>query len=151
MPEPAGRLSSVPFTVTMMLADAAQVVDNKLYILGGGWSVTGPDPAPTAIALQIKVPWDQTNTKHALLLELLDLDGEPIMFDTPVGRQALRVENEFEVGRPPGVKPGTSIELSMAVAFAPFPLPPGGSYTWKLSIDGETHELWSLPFTTREA
>ena len=28
--------------VTMMLADAAQAVEGKLYILGGGWSVTGP-------------------------------------------------------------------------------------------------------------
>ncbi len=30
--------------VTMILADAAQVVDNNSYILGGGWSVTGPGP-----------------------------------------------------------------------------------------------------------
>lgn len=27
--------------VTMLLADAATVAEGKLYILGGGWSVTG--------------------------------------------------------------------------------------------------------------
>jgi hypothetical protein len=27
--------------VTMMLADAAQVSEGKLYILGGGWSIAG--------------------------------------------------------------------------------------------------------------
>jgi len=26
----------------MMLADAAQAVNGKLYIMGGGWSVMGP-------------------------------------------------------------------------------------------------------------
>ena len=30
----------------MMLCDAAQVSDGKLYVLGGGWSMTGPDPVP---------------------------------------------------------------------------------------------------------
>ena len=44
----------------MMLADSAQVSEGKLFILGGGWSVTGP-PAPSAIALHVEVPWDQTN------------------------------------------------------------------------------------------
>jgi hypothetical protein len=29
--------------VTMMRADAVQAVAGKLYILGGGWSVTGPE------------------------------------------------------------------------------------------------------------
>ena len=33
----------------MLLADAAQQLGGKLYILGGGWSVTGPQPAPSAI------------------------------------------------------------------------------------------------------
>ena len=30
--------------VTMLLADSAQAIEGKLYILGGGWSITGPDP-----------------------------------------------------------------------------------------------------------
>ena len=44
-----------------MLADAAQAVEGKLYILGGGWSVTGPEPSASAIAAYIQVPWDRTN------------------------------------------------------------------------------------------
>jgi hypothetical protein len=40
----------------MMLADAAQVANGKLFILGGGWSVTGPEPSPSAIVLKIAVP-----------------------------------------------------------------------------------------------
>ena len=34
----------------MLLCDAAQVSDGKLFILGGGWSMTGPDPVPSAVA-----------------------------------------------------------------------------------------------------
>ena len=39
----------------MMLCDAAQVADGKLYVLGGGWSLIGPDPMPSAIAMKIDV------------------------------------------------------------------------------------------------
>src|SRR5213078_2286630 len=60
---------------TLLLADAAQAVEGKLYVLGGGWSVTGPQPVPMAIALKIDVPWDQANTRHSWRLELLDADG----------------------------------------------------------------------------
>ena len=56
----------------MMLADAAQVANGKLFILGGGWSVTGPEPSPSAIVLKIAVPWDQANKSHHLLLSLID-------------------------------------------------------------------------------
>jgi len=133
----------------MMLADSAQAIDNKLYILGGGWTLTGPQPAPSAIALYIKVPWDEANRRHRLRLELVDPDGAAILFDTPEGRQSLQVESEFEVGRPPGLKPGTPIELSMAINIGPIPLQPGGRFEWRLSIDEESSELWTLPFGTR--
>lgn len=42
--------------VTMMLADHAEVAEGKLFINGGGWTVTGPGPIPFGIALFIEVP-----------------------------------------------------------------------------------------------
>ena len=138
------------FRVTMMLADAAQAIDNKLYILGGGWSVTGPDPAPSAIAIQVKVPWDEANRRHRMRLELLDTDGDHVMLEGPAGEEAIVVEHEFEVGRPPGIKPGTPIEMSLALSFGPLPLEPGGRYEWRLHIGEDTREDWTLPFSTRE-
>ena len=125
----------------MMLADAAQEVGGKLYILGGGWSITGPDPVPTAIALKLEVPWDRTNEQHALLLELLDEDGSPVMVEGPEehGPVPLQVTGEFEAGRPPGIKPGTPIDSALAVNFGPLPLEQGRRYQWRLSIDGETN------------
>jgi hypothetical protein len=42
--------------VTILLADVVHAVNGTLYILGGGWSATGPDPSPSALALKIDVP-----------------------------------------------------------------------------------------------
>ena len=56
----------------MLLADFAQVSDGKLTVVGGGWSLTGPDPVPFGIAILIRVPWDQANQRHVMRLELLD-------------------------------------------------------------------------------
>lgn len=137
--------------VTMLLADAAQTVDNKLYILGGGWSVTGPEPAPSAVALKIEVPWDQTNKKHSFELSLLDADGQAVVAPTPEGERAIQVSGEFEVGRPVGLPPGVPIDVAMAFNFGPMPLPPGGRFTWRLAIDKQSKEEWQVSFSTRPA
>ena len=134
----------------MLLADAAQEVGGKLYILGGGWSITGPTPTPMAIALKLEVPWDRTNEHHTLLLELVDEDGTPVLVADEHGEQVpLQVSGEFEAGRPPGIKPGTPIDSALAVNFGPLQLEGGRRYQWRLSIDGDTDEDWSLGFSTR--
>jgi uncharacterized protein DUF6941 len=138
--------------VTMMLADAAQAAEGKLYILGGGWSVTGPTPSPSAIALLIQVPWDRTNLEHSFRFDLVDSDGNAVELETDAGvEEPVTFEGSFEVGRPPGVKPGTSIDVPLAINVGPLPLPPGGRYEWRLSINQESHEDWRLPFSTRSA
>ena len=45
--------------VTILLADSAQAINGKLYILGGGWSIADPGPVVMALAMKIEVPWDQ--------------------------------------------------------------------------------------------
>ena len=139
----------MPMMVTMMLCDAAQAVDNKLYVLGGGWSITGPEPAPSAIALHIKVPWDEAAMPHRLRLELLDADGVPV--GPRPGATPLVIESQFEVGRAPGLPPGTPVDLSMALNLGPIALPPGGRYEWRLTVDGHAEPDWHLAFSTRPA
>lgn len=134
----------------MLLADAAQTADGKLYILGGGWSITGPGPSSMAVALKVGVPWDQANRPHQFVLALLDGDGHPV--ELPVAEDVvadIRITGELEVGRPVGLKPGTPLDVPLAVNIGPLPLMPGGRYVWRLSIDGETHEEWQLAFDVR--
>jgi hypothetical protein len=129
--------------VTMMLADAAQEVNGKLYILGGGWSVTGPDLPPMALA----VPWSAANQQHEFFLGLVDADGHPVRVEGQDGD--VGAGGTFEVGRPPGLPPGTDIDFAFAVTIGSLPLSPG-RYAWQLWIDGETREDWQRPFQVRE-
>jgi hypothetical protein len=135
--------------VTLMLADHAQAVAGKLYISGGGWSVTGPAPTAFAIALDIKVPWREINVDHRLSLELVDADGRPVEVETPNGPQPLRLEGTFQATPAPGIRPGTPIDVPLAFNFQPQAIAPGGRYEWRLWIDGETHDDWRLAFSTR--
>jgi hypothetical protein len=138
--------------VTMLLADFAQVAEGKLTVVGGGWSLTGPEMTPFGIAILVQVPWDQANRRHTLRLELVDADGLAVTLPGEEGEGNPIVfldDVEFEVGRPAGIKPGTPLELPLAVNSGPLPLEPGGRYEWRLTIDGEGDEDWRLAFSVR--
>jgi hypothetical protein len=79
-----------------------------------------------------RVPWDQTNRKHALSLDLLTEDGVPVEIE----EQAVSLTGEFELGRPPGIKPGSSLNAPFVWTFSGLVLDEGG-YEWKLGIDDE--------------
>ena len=134
----------------MLLADYVVVSDGKLTIVGGGWSQTGPEPAPFGIGLLIQVPWDQANQRHLMRLELLDADGQPVEMETEEGQQQVVFFDDvpFEVGRPAGLKPGTPLDFPVAVNSVPLPLEPG-RYEWRLTIDEQSRQDWTLPFTVR--
>jgi hypothetical protein len=135
----------------MLLADAAQAIGGKLYILGGGWSVAGPGPVAMAIALKIEVDWNEANRRHNLKLALLTEDDQPVRVPGPAGDQAVEVGGEFEVGRPPGLRPGSALDFTVAINVQPLPLPPDAGYVWRCWIDDHTQEEWRLTFTTRPA
>jgi hypothetical protein len=135
--------------VTLLLADAAQEANGKLFILGGGWSLTGPDVPPMAVAVKIEVPWNEANRRHSWELVLVDADGQAAVLQGAEGREELRVGGDFEVGRPPGIPPGSDIDMPLAVNIGPLPLRPGQRYAWQLWINGETHEDWCRRFTVR--
>jgi len=133
----------------MMLADFAQVINGKLYIMGGGWSIIGPAPSPSALAIKIEVPWNETNRKHNLKVELLNSDFHPVLIPTPAGNNAVIISGDFEVGRPPGLIQGSPLDMAFAFPIGPLPLAPGNRYIWKLTIDGNTDENWQVTFSTR--
>jgi hypothetical protein len=97
------------------------------------------------------VPWDQANTVHSFSVELLDADGEEVVLDTGEdGEQPVAFGGEFEVGRPPGLKPGTPLDFPVAMNSTPLPLE-SGRYEWRLTIDGDSRQDWTLAFTVRSA
>ena len=134
---------------TLLLADHAVVADGKLYINGGGWSVTGPGPMPSAIAVKLDVPWDRANRRLQLRLRLVDQDGDPVLLPSPEGPQPVLIEGEAEIGRPAGLLPGADVDFPLAFQIGPLPLAAGQRYEWVLDIDGETRDEWRLTFSTR--
>lgn len=133
----------------MLLADAAQTVGGKLYILGGGWSITGPQATPMAIAIKIEVPWTDANRVHQLKLSLLDEDEQPVMKPTQEDNEPYEVTASFEVGRPPGLRPGTPLDVPLAINIGPLSLEPGQRYTWRCYINDATKDDWRVSFSMR--
>jgi hypothetical protein len=122
-----------PIEATLLLCDAAVgEPGGKLHMLGAGWSITGTPTAPAAVAVFLKVPWDRTNERLPLSLFLYDADGRQIGID---GKN-IGLEQEFEVGRPPGMDPGTPVDHAFQMSLGSLPLPPG-RYQWRLTVAGE--------------
>jgi hypothetical protein len=119
--------------ITFLLCDAADDTGGKLNILGGGWSQVGADlPFNMALAILATVPWDQTNKQFIIEAKLMTEDGEIVELDE---RGPVVANGQLEVGRPPGMKPGTSINVPMALKFSGVVLPAGG-YRWEIDVDG---------------
>jgi hypothetical protein len=135
----------------MILCDAAQTAEGKLYILGGGWSMIGPDPSPISVAMKIDLDWSEIDRPHHWELFLLDEDGKPVFVQTPEGEQPLEVRADFEVQRNALETPGAPAGAAYALNFGPMPLATGTRYTWRLTVDGLSEESWSLDFSTRPA
>jgi len=134
-----------PSDVTMLLCDAAQQVGGKLYILGGGWSlIFAPGPISCALAIKLAVPWDEANRRITFRIALLDEDGNGVN----LGQGPVVATGGLEVGRPPGLKPGTSIDAPFVLSFASLVLGAGG-YVFDLEVNGQS--LARAPFRVLDA
>jgi hypothetical protein len=133
-----------------MLCDHVAVADGKFYINGGAWTVIGPNPTPQGIAVLLYVPWHDANRKIRLALELLNEDGSAVEVPGPAGLpQPVRVDAEFEIGRPPGVREGSELPVPLPVNVGPMPLTPGARYVWQLTVNGAREEGWQAAFDVR--
>ena len=134
-----------------LLADHAQAVGGKLFVMGAGWNIIGPGPAPFALAGILELDWDEANRPQLLRIELQTEDGQPVQTPTPTGDRPIMIEVNVEVGRPPGTRAGTSFNVPIAINVGPMPIPPGGRYVWLFSFNGASDDSWRLPFSTRPA
>ncbi len=135
-------LNGSGLSVDMLLCESAQLSGGKLFILGGGVAFIGPAPRALAIAMQITVPWNRANIQHDWRIDLFDEDGHPVMAKS----KAVAVQGKFEAGRPPGLRPGSPLGVSLVINLSPLPLPGGKSYTFALTIDEEHQPDWRLRF-----
>lgn len=131
----------------LILADAVQASEGKLYVLGGGWSFTGPAVGPMGVAALVEVAWHEANAPHTVRLELQDADGVPAQLGET--QEKLVIPGTLEVGRPPGHPAGTPFNVPLAFNFGPLPLTPGTRYVWALFLDDAEHAAAEVGFNTR--
>jgi hypothetical protein len=112
----------------LAIADAAEVVNQKLYVLGGCWTVwhspVYPAPARLAIAVGIEVGWDETNQRQPVHISIVDADGNGIVPD---------ISAQVEVGRPPGIAAGVTQRALLAIN-AGLQLPRPGRYEVRVAV-----------------
>lgn len=106
----------MPTIETLLLANHAEAINGLLYLSGAGWTdhwrpARPPDASPPVthigVGLTVLVGWNEANQKFPLVLSLEDQDGR---------EQILRIEAEFEAGRPPGVPQGTDLRQVLALS-----------------------------------
>jgi len=130
-----GQTMSDPDIISLdylLVADAADVVNGKLYLLGGGWDrlkvprLPGPPAVPFAVAVGIDVPWSMANRKLGFSVDVVNADA---------GEVVQLVGGAFEVGRPPGLRAGTPQRFQITVPAQP-QFGAAGRYVIRCSVDG---------------
>lgn len=105
----------------LLLAEHAEVVGNKLYLMGGGWDQMNVAEAPAnvrlALAAGVRVDWEETNTSIPLLVRIEDDDAQELF----------KLEGQINVGRPPNLVAGAS-QLSQMTFTLQTSLPRFGGY-----------------------
>jgi hypothetical protein len=95
-------------TEWLILADAAEIVGGKLYLMGGGWDALSVPQFPvtkqTGIAASFNIPWNDTNLKHDVEIEIITEDGATVA----------KLNAQLEAGRPAGIPVGTDQRVQIA-------------------------------------
>lgn len=104
-----------------LLADYAEVVNGKLYLMGGGWdrffAPTAPVQMRVAIVVGVRISWEETNKPVPVRIQLEDDDGAEL----------LHIDGQVNVGRPPQLPPGSD-QLAQMCANVAINIPRHGGY-----------------------
>lgn len=115
----------------LLMADGAESVNGKIYVMGGGaarhfvqpgWK--SPIQLRADIAAGILVGWNETTNRHVMTIQVVDEDDN----------EQLKAEIEFETGRAPGAKPGQEFRNLVAIR-GPFPIARPGAYKVVMFLD----------------
>lgn len=127
----------------LILADRAEAINGKLYLMGGGWDGVGvaniDEPVAFSVALAVLVPWHATNQDHMLTLSLQDADSKELM----------RVQAGFRTGRPPILEEGADQRVMFALPLA-LTFPGAGTYFVVGSVGQDEKKARLRVFVTRQ-
>lgn len=104
------RMAEIEF---LLIANHAEAYAGTLTVMGAGWTDHWRGPYPPGqpplthfgIGVGVLVPWTETNRRHHLVMRLEAEDGHVVA----------TVEGDLELGRPPGIPPGSDQRAVMAL------------------------------------
>lgn len=121
-------INDQPSVDFLILADRAEAVNGKLYMMGGGWDhlylAEFGQQQPISLGVGILVPWNATNQAHGLAVRV----------ETEDGAELISAQLNFTAGRPPTLKPGQSQRVVLAFQL-PVKLAALGTYVVKALIN----------------
>lgn len=125
------RRDTEPSVDFLILGDRVEVLNNKLYLLGGGWDqVSIPNlqmPILLGMAVAFRVPWHATNRQHNWSLSIQTQDAQVLM----------QVNGSFTSGRPPGLAVGSDQRAMIGIPLIPLRVPQAGTHVIVAAINGE--------------
>ncbi len=114
-----------------MLADAAQVQNGKLYVLGGGFDTISVSSVPVvhrnlSLAMVAEVGPDERQRDLDLSIKLLDEDGNEI---------GVEAKGKLRVGAPPNLPPGSPSIVPIVSPFHNITFPEAKGYAFVVSLN----------------
>ena len=136
--EAEATINRKPEVDYLLVADRAEVVNGKLYLMGGSWDRIQPQQFPhrmmLGIALGVRIPFAYTDEQHTVAIEIQH-NGE-----RQVGWEA-----KLTTGRPPGM---AGMDMLVPMAFnIPVAIPSEGTVVLKAAVDGREprrHEIRAI-------
>jgi hypothetical protein len=128
-----------------LIADYAEIVGGKLYVMGGGWDLYRSPPPPVqmrmAVAVGLRLGWDETNQPSPVSVVVEHEDGAELA----------RIDGQVNVGRPAHLAPGSSQLAQIAVNLS-LTLERLGGYRVRIAAgEGTSGASRSLPFRVMQA
>lgn len=128
------------------LAQYAQALPNGIVnIMGGGLTVIPPKLPVVFIAGSVQFDWGAIGTPHAIRVDLLDEHGDAVPGQNG---DPVVVTGQANVAPAPGLPFGAPLALPLAIPVGPLELEPQARHEFKLTLDDESHEDWTLGFIT---
>jgi hypothetical protein len=125
----------------LLVADRAEVVNGKLYLMGGSWDRIQPPSFPhrmmLGIALGVRIPFAHTDDQHKVAIELQH-----------EGQRLLGFEAKLTTGRPPGM---AGMDMLVPMAFnIPVAVPAEGQLVLRAAVDDRAPRRHEIKVTQRQ-
>jgi len=133
-------LSRKPEIDYLLVADRAEVVNGKLYLMGGSWDRIQPPSFPhrmmLGIALGVRIPFAHTDDQHKVAIDLQLED-----------KRLLGFEAKLTTGRPPGM---AGMDMLVPMAFnVPVAISSEGQLVLRASVDDRAPRRHEIKVTQR--